>query len=400
MKVFGKVIFSELLRIFLLPLRVLKIRDNRILFTGLTGGRGNEYSCNPAYLCEYLLKTCPGRYEIVWAVSDPEKYAGLRKKGIRLVKHFSPASFPWLLTARVIVSNGSYAPWFPFRRGQYFINTWHGGGAYKKIENSRPDAGWAARRRARFCADNISLFVSSCRMATKKLFREAYCYRGEVLEAGMPRNDFLVRRETREAAERVREYYGIAPTEKIALYAPTYRPGGEKLSLDMEKLAAELASMGMESSAREPGVKAANVWRILIRTHRYQPEGIRARGGNVTDASRYPDMQELLAAADVLLTDYSSNIWDYSFLYRPCFLYTPDLEAYKKSTGFYVDIGDWPFPAARTQEELWENIRRYDPEENRKRIREHHRLMGSCETGHACEALAERIAQVTGQGNR
>ena len=62
----------------------------------------------------------------------------------------------------MIITNGSYAPWFPFRKKQYLINTWHGGGAYKKIENDKPDANWATRKRAEFCdekytADRIKL---------------------------------------------------------------------------------------------------------------------------------------------------------------------------------------------------------------------------------------------------
>ena len=63
-------------------------------------------------------------------------------------------------------------------------------------------------------------------------------------------------------------------------------------------------------------------------------------------------MQELLAAADMLITDYSSCIWDYSFLYRPCFLYTPDLREYLAKTGFYVDIHEWPFPICENMEDL------------------------------------------------
>lgn len=388
MKTLVKVMYSELLRIVLFPMRILKIKKNRILFTGLTGGRLNEYSCNPAYLCEYILKNYPGRFEIIWAVSDPDHYRELEKKGIRLIRHFSLSSFPWLLTSKVIVSNGSYAPWFPFRREQYFINTWHGGGAYKKIENSRPDANWATRKRAEFCADNISLFVSSCKMATQKLIRETFAYRGEVLEAGMPRNDFLVQGNIKEAAAKVRRYYGILPGEKIVLYAPTYRSVEKTVTLNANRC---LSVLEQRFDAK---------WKFLYRVHRYQENGGIRVTGSVAGASEYPDMQELLAAADVLLTDYSSNIWDYSFLNRPCFLYTPDRKEYTRNTGFYVGIEKWPFEAAETEEELYRLILEYDDSENRKKIAEHHKMMGCAETGHACEAVTEKILKVTGTGGK
>lgn len=383
MKMLMKVLFSEILRIGLLPLRILKIRRNRILFAGLTGGISNEYSCNPMYLCEYILKKYPGKYEIIWAVSDPEKYSYLKKKGIRLVKHFSLKSFPWLLTSRVIVSNGSYAPWFPFRKGQYFINTWHGGGAYKKIENDKPDAGWASRKRADFCAKNISLFISSCKMASEKMMRGTFGYHGEIMEVGMPRNDFLVKGTVRESAQKVRDYYHIPAGEKILLYAPTYRYGSQNVDLDADRLLKIMERNGEK-------------WHFLYRAHRYHDSSMKLKvtGKRIEDAFFYPDMQELLAAADCLLTDYSSNIWDYSFLYRPCFLYTPDLEEYLENTGFYVDIWKWPFPVSKTQEELEQRIMKFDAELNREKIERHHKLMGSAETGEACALVAKRIAKV------
>lgn len=378
-----KVAFSELLRIGLFPLRIAKIKSSRILFTGLTGGTLNEYSCNPMYLCEYILEHSHEKYEIIWAVSDPEKYAYLKEKGIRLVKHFSLSSFYWLLTSRVIVSNGSYAPWFPFRQGQYFINTWHGGGAYKKIENDRPDANWATKKRARFCAENISLFVSSCKMATRKLIRGTFGYQGEVLEIGMPRNDFLVNGELAGAAAKVKAYYKIPEEEHILLYAPTYRFGTKEVVLHADRVLELLEKNGEK-------------WHFLYRAHRYQDERMKLKvtGSRVTDASAYPDMQELLAASDWMLTDYSSNIWDYSFLYRPCVLYAPDLKEYLQNTGFYVDIHLWPYPIAETEEELLHMMETFSEEKNRERIEKHHKLMGCTETGEACALLAKRIEEV------
>ena len=104
-------------------------------------------------------------------------------------------------------------------------------------------------------------------------------------------------------------------------------------------------------------------------------------------------MQELLAAADMLITDYSSSIWDYSFLYRPCFLYTPDLESYLQNTGFYVPIQEWPFPLCKDMKELEQAIDRYDAKENQRAIQKHHQRMGSFESGHACEKVCAWIRQ-------
>ena len=108
-KNFLKVVFSELVRVGTLPLRLLPIKKNRILFTGLTGGNSYDYSCNPKYLYEYLRDNCPGQYEYVWVVSDKAKYSFLEEEGVKLCKHFTVSSFPMLLTSKIIVTNGSYA---------------------------------------------------------------------------------------------------------------------------------------------------------------------------------------------------------------------------------------------------------------------------------------------------
>lgn len=382
MKSFMKYFFSLCLRVVLLPFHLFPVKKDRLAFTGLTGGDGYEYSCNPRYLSDFLQEYAPERFEIYWMVSAPSRYAEHEKEQLHFVRHFGLRCFYYLLTAKVIVTNGSYAPWFPFRKEQYRINTWHGGGAYKRIENDKPDANWATRKRAGFCADNISLFVSSCRMADEKLFRHAFFYKGEILDCGTPRNDLLVRGETKTQTVKVRRQCEIEDDAKILLYAPTYRPGSENAMPDFERLRKILEKNGEK-------------WYVLYRAHRYSEDSAGAwTKPGFRDVTQYEDMQELLCAADMLITDYSSCIWDYSFLYRPCFLYTPDLKEYLAKTGFYVDIHQWPFPICEDMSALEYAICTFDEKENNRAIREHHKQMGSYESGHACEAVCERIIRI------
>ena len=379
MKNFLKIVSLIMIKIILFPLRVFPIKSDRIIFSGLTGGNMYEYSGNPKYLCEYLEKNVPRRLQRIWLVKNPSRYQA-QYPDILFIKHYSLKSFYYLMTTPIIVTNGSYAPWFSFRKKQRLINTWHGGGAYKRIENDKPDANKLTKKRAEFAAKNISLFVSSCKQATALLFRGAFLYQGEVLEVGMPRNDLLVRGDILEGAMRVRDYYQVAPGEKILLYAPTYRESIKDIQLDGKQLQATLSQNG-------------EIWRILFRNHRYQvgSTSIGIVKAEYTDVSDYPDVQELLMAADMVITDYSSLIWDYSFLARPCFLYVPDVKEYVKQTGFYVEMEKWPFAMATSNEMLIDIINNYDANENEKRIKEHHELMGNCESGKACEALTEWI---------
>lgn len=384
-KNFLKVVFSEMIRIVTVPLRILPVKKNRILFTGLTGGNVYDYSCNPKYLYEYIRDNYPDRFEYIWAVQDKNMYRFLEKEGVKLVKHFTVSSFRFLLTSKVIVTNGSYTPWFPFRKKQYIINTWHGGGAYKKVENAKPDSDWATRKRAEFAANNIDLFVASCKMQEDTMIRETFHYKGEVLRAGTPRNDKLAQGEIGYMINRVKEYYNIPSDGKVVLYAPTYRYASSPVVLSADRLLAVLEQDGSE-------------WFFLSRYHRYQEDvmNIKVEGRRVLDAVDYPDMQELLAAADILITDYSSCVWDYALLERPCFLYVPDWKEYTQKTGFYVELSQWPFLQADNMEKLLENImyvnnNKTEMEKAKERMQEHRNRLGSYETGKSRQKLAKKI---------
>ena len=279
MKSFIKYLYSKCLQILLFPFCLFPIRKNRLAFTGLTGGKGYDYSCNPRYLSDYIREQEKDTFEIYWMVTDPKRYRDEEEKNLHFVKHFTLRSFYYLLTAKVIITNGSYAPWFPFRKKQYLINTWHGGGAYKKIENDKPDANWATRKRAEFCAKNIQLIVSSCQAASDRLFRRAFLYHGEILKCGMPRNDFLVCGNTEQADQKVRQTYQIDRKYRILLYAPTYRSNGKNQMPDFT---------GLRKVLEENGEK----WYVLYRAHRYSEDDSAGLDPECSaDVTDYPDMQ-------------------------------------------------------------------------------------------------------------
>lgn len=102
----------------------------------------------------------------------------------------------------------------------------------------------------------------------------------------------------------------------------------------------------------------------------------------------------ILRASDMLITDNSSIVWDYSFLFSPCFLFAPDLDGILKNTGFYLSIFEWSFTIARTQVELHQHIRVYDHVESCKAIEKHHHYMRNFETSCACECTTKRIFDV------
>lgn len=368
-------------KLMLAPFKLTKIQKNRILFSSLTGGTDTEYSCNPKYIYEYLEKAHPDKYDIVWLFSQPQKYGFLEKQGVHLAKHFTFRSFYYLMTSQVVVTNGSYMPWFPFRRQQTVINTWHGGGAYKKLETGQGRLKKAVEKRNHLTGKNVTAFISSSQEFTKNVIKNAFSCKGEVLDIGMPRNDILVNGEIEGVGKRVKRRLGIEENVKIVLYAPTYRNGGAYEKIDAARVVGQLESITKEK------------WVCLERYHRYERGEVcqRQQEESVKDVSGYPDMQELLIAADILITDYSSSIWDYSFLNKPCYLYVPDISKYKRERGFYVDISKWHFPYAKSEEELLKQLEKVDELDWKEIMSQHHNMLGNCETGHASEKAVEYI---------
>ena len=135
---------------------------------------------------------------------------------------------------------------------------------------------------------------------------------------------------------------------------------------------------------------------LLIHPKRYHFKTKNARKNSVeTDriisATAYPDIQELIVAADVGITDYSSWICDLVLTQKPGFIYAPDLKAYDSERGFYYPLEETPFPIAETNEELAERIRNFDPALYEQKRQEFLKARGCKEDGHATEKIVEII---------
>ena len=379
LKELKKVIIMYFLRIAMLPLQVFSIKKNRIMFVSLTGGQYMEYTCNPKYVYEALARDSKDDYEMIWAFSYPEKYVFLQEQGVKVVKHFSLKAMYYLMTSKVVVTGGSYLPWVKFRKEQIVIDTWHGGGAYKRLDRAEGFRSKLIDKQNKLAGSHATAFVTSCDKFTKHVIQDTFGFQGEILEIGMPRNDFLVNHQIAEANQKVRNHYQIDDTTGICLYAPTYRESGMYEKLDMQKVRVQLQKM------------TGKQWVCFVRGHRYEAGAIGKVEEGIIDVSDYPQMQELLAASDVLISDYSSCIWDYAFLERPVFLYVSDLDVYRESCGFYVDIAQWHMPYATNEGDFLQQLEKMQEIDWQKEMRAHRSELGSCETGHASEMLADYI---------
>lgn len=347
------------------------IKKGRIVFDSYLG---SQYSCNPKALYEYLLNKDADSFEFIWAFSEPEKYDFLSKnKNTKICKYRSLKHKFYSFSAQMIVFNFHRTNEMPSRNGQIRLQTWHGGGCYKKtgkgIGYNSAIHNWVLERQSKY---DITHYVSSSQFFTDEVIHFQYGFYGNVLNIGMPRNDILFS-SNEEVRSYVRSELNIPNGTFAVLYAPTYRDNGAPLApLDI----AELSDSIKKRFGRDTVV--------LIRAHRFSRN---YDFENAVDVSDYPDMQELLIACDMLISDYSSSIWDFSFTEKPCLLYTPDLENYEKIRGFDRDIHSWGFPVCKDNEELQNSILSFDENQFKCSMNKHHKDLGSFETGTACEQI-------------
>ena len=313
---------------------------------------------------------------------EPEKFAFLKEKGIKVVKYKSLEYLYYVMTSKVYVDNAEFWSALKFRPGQMVLETWHGGGAYKRVGGHRIDVNEREQQHAVEKMNKITLFLSSSEAFTNFVIRDAYRYRGEVLECGLPRNDDLLHPDPAVSA-RVRQTLNIPENARVLVYAPTFR---NSHSLDLYDVDFGRLKAALES-------KFGGEWVILLRMHYYLADKAMASQADfLRNATDYPDMQDLLQCADVLLTDYSSCMWDFSLMGKPCFLYARDIAEYRGERDFYTPIDSWPFPLAADNDSLEQVIANFDEGRYRTDVDRHHTELGSAESGTATAQCVQRIA--------
>ncbi len=357
----------------------LPVNPRKVVFCSYYG-RG--YSDSPKAIAEALLSSGEKR-KLQWLVKTPEDAKEL-PQGVEPVPYNSFRRIFALSTAKVWVDN-CRKDWRGKKKSQYYLQTWHGF-ALKRIEKDAESALEPAYVQS--CKNDSAqcdLIVSGSDFMTK-LYQNAFWYDGEVAAFGTPRNDVFFQ-NTDAVKQKVFAALGLEPTRRLLLYAHTFRVDH---STDAYKLDVENVLAACEK-------RFGGCWTALIRLHpnvAEQSKGLFAYDETrVLDATRYPDMQELLLAADLLITDYSSSMFDYALSGKPCLQFATDVEAYKTDRNFYFPIDSLPFPLADSNAALCREILAFDEEVYRKRWAAFYKEQGFCEDGQAAKRCADWILQ-------
>jgi CDP-glycerol glycerophosphotransferase len=343
-----------------------------------------QYGCNPRYLTEYLLKHNP-EFEIYWVFRKRVDTSEL-PEGVKAVRFRTWEYLKLMASAEFVFSNVRTDPWRVYwhkRQGQKYVMLWHGGVSLKRIEADAIDSlSFSYIQRAKADSRICDLMISGCQLQTN-LQANSFWYKGEILERGIPRNDIFFDTARRsDLRQYVANHYGIETTSRIVLYAPTFRVdhSTEPYTIDWAKVIPTMSRMFGGERVEVLVRMHPNLIGKVDTSHLIAFEGVH-------DATRYHDMQELLSVADVLITDYSSSMFDFAMQRRPCILYATDAEAYDR--GFYFNLRELPFPLAENQEQLLATIENFDNEAYTRELDTFYNdCLGIKEDGHAAEALA------------
>lgn len=359
--------------------QALPIKQNKIFFESYYG---SQYGCNPKYISEWITNHTSGNeFDVVWCLNNP-----IDITGVRVVRNRSLRYFYELATAKVIVTNFRTTIDFKKRMDQYYIQTWHSSLRLKQIEKDVEESlSKQYIHMAKMDSPKIDLLLSGCQVSTE-IFNRAFWYKGEIFEAGSPRNDLFFMNNV-ALLEKIKNNLGISLETKIVLYAPTFRknPRLDYYQLDFGNLTTDL-------NERFDGE-----WVCLVKLHPHLMNFSKqlTEGANVLDVTDYPDIQELLYISDVLISDYSSLMFDYALTKRPCFLYMSDYKEYTShDRGLYFDLLSLPFISVFNQQELSQEIHQFNQENYEQEVVRFLNQVGSFEDGRCCERVVERIREV------
>jgi CDP-glycerol glycerophosphotransferase len=349
-----------------------------------TSFHGRQYSDSPRAIHEELVRR-GAPLEHLWVVQDGQCEV---PPSASVVRDGSREHFDALATARYVVSNDHFPDWFARRPDQLCLQTWHGA----PLKRLGFDVTARRNQGNRFTRweqqiENWQYVLSPNRFSTP-ILKRAYAVEGEMLETGYPRDDVLAGAGREERTRELRRRLDIPDGKRTVLYAPTYRDhvydarGRYRLDLhlDLERLHDALGDDTV----------------ILFRKHHYIVDPVPTQpNGFVRDVSRYPDGTELMLAADVLVTDYSSMMFDYANTGRPMLFFTYDLDAYADEIrGFYVDFTEIvPGPLLRTTDEVAEALGDLDAvrASHAQRYDEFARRFCELDDGHASARVVDRL---------
>jgi len=322
----------------------LSLKNNWILFESFVG---RNYAGQPKYIYKYLSENYGNKYRYIWIVDKAEMLIDGEHKE---VKRFSLMYYYYMSRSKYWVNNMRQPVWFPKRKNQIMLSTWHGTPLKKlvfdmdDVHSSNPKYKDIVYRQTR-----VWDYLLSDNPFSTEVFQSCFIFdKDKILEYGYPANDPMYYPNRDELSGKIKARLGIPKDKRVILYAPTWR---DDKFYEAGHYKFEMA-MDIERLQKEFGHNSV----ILLRMHYWVVDNIDIDRykGFVYDVSKYDDITDLYLISNICITDYSSVFFDFANTRRPILFFTYDLEKYRDVLrGFYLDVEkDLPGPLLLTNDEL------------------------------------------------
>ncbi|WP_343208479.1 CDP-glycerol glycerophosphotransferase family protein [Anaerolentibacter hominis] len=324
---------------------------------------GKNYSGSPRSVYEEMIRQgLDAEYKCIWVFDHPEKVQ-LPGRG-QAIKSYRLRHYYYMCVAGAWVFDTRQRTQFVKKNKVTYIQTWHGT-PLKKLGVDMDTVSMAGETNIEKYRENFlknssrwDYLVSQNPFSTA-VFRRAFGFQKQMLEIGYPRNDVLFTKNNPEDIRELKVKFGIPEGKRVILYAPTWRDD-QFYGKGQYKFISGLNFDMLRDALGEDTV-------LIVKYHYLVADKMdwSAYNGFIYQFDNSYDIAELYLASDMLITDYSSVMFDYSLLKRPILFYAYDLEAYRDSLrGFYFDLlEEAPGPISETTEELIGHITYYDQEE-------------------------------------
>lgn len=352
--------------------------QNKVVFCNHIGkGFGDD----PKYIALSLLHT-RHKVRLIWMTKDLNIDL---PTGIEPVLYGSLTAKYHLYTSKVWVFNYKNSFKVEKRPNQYYIQTWHGNFALKKIEKDIEDKlseGYI--RDSKKDSSMIDLMYSNNEFKIN-IFKKSFWYKGKVIHSGSPQLSILINTPQELRAKVVRQL-SISENKRFVLYAPTFR-NNEDINIYKFDYARVLQCLKTKFNSE---------FIMLIRLHpNISEQSSKLTYSNeVINATNYPDMNELMSVSDVMLTDFSGVAFDFMLKNAPVFLYAPDYDSYvKNERDLYFSYEETPFSFSKSEQQLLENIKLFSSTNYAKKVNDFKSRIGMEENGHGDENIANIITE-------
>lgn len=368
-----------ILAYFLLKIFSIFPIQKKIIFSSFDG---KNYGDNPKALYLALRQKYGENYKYIWFMYN----SNISIPGASVVKAYTIPAIFHFATSKLWVHNSRQRAWLRKRKSQFYIQTWHGNIALKKVEKDAKDnLPPLYIKQAKNDSKMADLFIAGSRWSEEN-YRSAFWYDGEILPSGLPRSDIFFTNSEQNNAK-INALYGLTKDTNLVLYCPTFRNHG---TLDAYFKNYQFLIQQLECATGEK-------WALFIRFHpniqNLQREITYTE--KILDGSKVTDMNELLIRSKLVITDYSSVMFDSLMLKKKTFLYVSDLEAYNEERGQYFDLTSLPFPISQTESELIDQLTDNELSEKYENLANEFLEQNKFyEQGKACETILNRLEEV------